>query len=113
MSLPPAPFDPMAEALSTPLVESPEKLSAPLLDMHRGLASLIVALQAVDSCSQRHEACTDPELRLVLAKQRDAHKREVAMLLEWVRRRDVRFDHEFKQALFKAGPITADKHTGD
>lgn len=107
------PLEPISEALNVPIVEPLEKLTAPLLDMHRGLASLIAALQALDSTTQRHEACTDPELRLVLAAHRDAHKKQAAMLLEWVRRRDVRFDHELKQALFKAGPITADKHTGD
>ena len=99
--------------MDLPIVEPLDKLPAPLLDMHRGLASLIAALQHVDSYSQRHEACTDPELKLVLANHRDAHKKQAAMLLEWVRRRDVRFDHELKAVLFKAGPITAEKQTGD
>jgi hypothetical protein len=99
--------------MDTPILEPLEKLNAPLLDMHRGLAALIDSLQALDAYTQRHEACTDPELRLVLANHRDAQKKQAAMLLEWVRRRDVRFDHELKNALFKAGPITADKQTGD
>jgi hypothetical protein len=88
-------------------LEPVEKLAAPTQDMHRGLASIIEALHAVDSYTQRYDACTDPELRLIIAHHRDQHKAQAAMLLEWVRRRDVRFDHELKQALFKAGPITA------
>ncbi|MEN9868799.1 MAG: hypothetical protein RL748_4389 [Pseudomonadota bacterium] len=90
-----------------PYIEPHDKLDAPTRDMHRGLAALIEALQAVDHYNQRYDTCTDPELRLIIAHHRDQHKAQAAMLLEWVRRRDVRFDHELKQALFKAGPITA------
>jgi hypothetical protein len=87
-----------------------EKLSAPMLDMHRAISTLSEALQALDAANQRHEACTDPELRLLLAHQRDAGKRKIAMLLEWMRRRDVRLDIELKEAMFKAGPIIAQYH---
>ncbi len=87
--------------------EASEKLPAPTMDMHRGIAALIGELQAIDAYSQRYEACTDPELRLVMAHHRDHHKKQASMMLEWIRRRDVKFDHELKTALFKAGPITA------
>ena len=91
--------------------ESLDKLSAPTLDMHRAISALIAQLQAVDGQNQRHEACTDPELRLLLAHSRDVGKKQVAMLLEWMRRRDVRLDKEMKEAMFKAGPIVAQFHS--
>ena len=91
-------------------VEDPGQLPAPALDMHRAVAALIGALTMLDQHNQRHEACTDPELRLVLAHHRDNARKQVAMLLEWMRRRDVRLDKELKEALFKAGPIAAPFH---
>jgi uncharacterized protein len=83
-----------------------EKLSAPTQDMHRAIQSLMEELEAVDWYNQRYEACTDPELRLLLAHNRDEEKEHASMLLEWIRRRDPRFNKELKEALFKAGPIT-------
>ncbi len=88
-------------------LESQEKLAAPTMDMHRALASIAQEIQELDSYNQRYDACTDPELRLILAHHRDKKKALIAMLLEWVRRRDVQFDKEMHRALFKAGPITA------
>lgn len=88
-------------------VEPRDKLNAQVLDMHRGLAALIEKLGELDMLNQRAEACTDPELRLVLASQRDTARRHVAMLLEWARRRDAKLDKELRDALFKAGPIAA------
>ncbi len=87
-----------------------DKLSAPTMDMHRAIAALIEKLQELDAQNQRHEGCTDPELRLLLAHGRDAGKRQIAMLLEWMRRRDVKFDIDMKAVLFKAGPIVAPYH---
>ncbi|OBV36948.1 hypothetical protein [Janthinobacterium psychrotolerans] len=91
-----------------PLEES--GLPATALDMHRAIGALVAALQALDVNSQRFEACTDPELRRVLAHAGDTSRREAAMLFEWMRRRDARLDKEMKEALFKAGPIVAQFH---
>ncbi|KAB8045364.1 ferritin family protein [Janthinobacterium aquaticum] len=91
-----------------PLEES--GLPATALDMHRAINALVAALQSVDLNGQRLEACTDPELRRVLAHAGDASRKEAAMLLEWMRRRDARLDKEMKEALFKAGPIVAQFH---
>ena len=90
--------------------ESMDNLPAPVRDMHRAISTLIDALRTQDALNQRHDMCTDPELRLLLAHQRDAGKKQVAMLLEWMRRRDVKLDVEMKEALFKAGPIVAQFH---
>ena len=91
-------------------VEPREALGAQVLDMHRALTSLADKIGALDMLNQRIEACTDPELKLVLAAQRDATRKHVAMLLEWARRRDPKLDKELREALFKAGPIAAQYH---
>ncbi len=87
--------------------EPVEKLSAPTMDMHRAITSLMEELEAVDWYNQRFDACTDPELRRILAHNRDEEKEHASMLLEWIRRRDPKMDRELREALFKAGPITA------
>ena len=84
-----------------------EKLSAQTMDMHRAITSLVEELQAVDWYNQRFEACTDPELRRILAHNRDEEKEHASMLLVWIRRRDPKMNHELHEALFKAGPIAA------
>lgn len=90
--------------------EPMDNLCAPVLDMHRAISTLIDALRSQDALNQQHDLCTDPELRLLLAHQRDVGKKQVAMLLEWMRRRDTRLNIEMKEALFKAGPIVAQFH---
>ena len=89
------------------LQEPAAGLPAPTLDMHRAIAALAEELAALDASNQRFEACTDPELRRVLAQRGDVCRKQLAMLLEWMRRRDNRLDKELKDALFKAGPIVA------
>ncbi len=84
-----------------------ESLSAPTKDMHRAITSLVAELTGIDGMAQRVETCTDPELKLILAHHRDKKKEHAAMLLEWMRRRDVNLDQALRDALFKAGPITA------
>lgn len=93
-----------------PLLESTDILPAPLIDMHRAIAALSTALATLDHNQQRFEACTDPELRQVFAHSADLARKQVAMLFEWMRRRDARLDKELKEALFKAGPIVAQFH---
>jgi uncharacterized protein len=85
-----------------------EKLSLETMDMHRALQSLMEELEAVDWYNQRVDACTDPELKRILAHNRDEEKEHAAMVLEWVRRHDPKMDHELKENLFKTGPITGD-----
>lgn len=93
--------------------EPTENIPAPTLDMHRAIVSLTQELVAIDAYTQRYEACTDPELRLILANHRDKKKQHAAMLLEWMRRRDPKWDHYLRDALFKAGPITAQYKSAD
>ena len=86
--------------------EPVDKLSPGTMDFHRAVVSLIEELEAVDWYNQRVDACTDPELRAILAHNRDEEIEHAAMTLEWIRRKNVVFDRELREALFKTGPIT-------
>jgi hypothetical protein len=82
-----------------------EKLSAETMDMHRAITSLMEELEAVDWYNQRVDAATDPELKRILQHNRDEEKEHAAMVLEWIRRRDPKLDHELRDVLFKGGEI--------
>ncbi len=87
-----------------------DKLSAQTMDMHRAIVSLMEELEAVDWYNQRVDACTDPELKAILAHNRDEEKEHASMVLEWIRRHDPRFDHELRDTLFRDGPIAGQHH---
>ncbi|MEJ2610033.1 MAG: ferritin [Candidatus Thiodiazotropha sp.] len=77
-----------------------EELSNETRDMHRAIVSLMEELEAVDWYNQRVDACTNQELRAILAHNRDEEKEHAAMVLEWIRRQDASFDKELKDYLF-------------
>ena len=77
-----------------------EELSDETRDMHRAITSLMEELEAVDWYNQRVAACKDPELKAILAHNRDEEKEHASMGLEWIRRRDPAFDEELKDYLF-------------
>jgi ferritin-like protein len=83
-----------------------ETLSPAVLDMHRAIKSLMEELEAVDFYNQRADACSDPELKKILAHNGNEEKEHAGMLLEWIRRNDPTFDHELKDTLFKDGEIS-------
>jgi ferritin-like protein len=85
--------------------EPVEELSEETRDMHRAIVSLMEELEAVDWYNQRVDACKDKELAAILAHNRDEEKEHAAMVLEWIRRRDPRFDKELKDYLFTAEEI--------
>ena len=89
-------------------VEATQKISAPVMDMHRAIALLSETLNELDRINQRVDACTDTSLVTILSAAREPHKNTIAMLLEWMRRHDTQFDHALRSALFKAGPIVPD-----
>ena len=74
-------------------------------DMHRAIISLMEELEAVDWYNQRVDAARDPELRAILAHNRDEEKEHASMLLEWIRRADPTFSKEMKDYLFTDKPI--------
>ncbi|MCB2000476.1 MAG: ferritin-like domain-containing protein [Burkholderiaceae bacterium] len=76
------------------------ELSDETRDMHRAIVSLMEELEAVDWYNQRADACKDPELRSILKHNRDEEKEHAAMVLEWIRRRDPKFDHELRDWMF-------------
>jgi hypothetical protein len=86
--------------------EPVEQLSSGTRDMHRAIVSLMEELEAIDWYNQRVEACTDLDLKRILAHNRDEEKEHAAMVLEWIRRADPTFSKELKDYLFTTKPIT-------
>jgi ferritin-like protein len=84
------------------------ELSDATRDMHRAIISLMEELEAVDWYNQRVDACKDPELAAILAHNRDEEKEHAAMVLEWIRRHDSRFDKELSDYLFTEDEIAHD-----
>ncbi len=78
-------------------------------DRHRAIVSLEEELEAIDWYDQRVEAAEDPELKRILAHNRDEEKEHAMMLLEWIRRRDVAFARMIKLHTGHAGPIVKDE----
>jgi ferritin-like protein len=95
----------MAES-STQFHESEERLRPETMDYHRGIVSLMEELEAVDWYNQRIDASDDPDLRGILAHNRDEEKEHAAMALEWLRRHDPELDRFLRQYLFTEGSIT-------
>jgi hypothetical protein len=62
-------------------------------------------LEAADWYNQRIDACKDRELAAILAHNRDEEKEHAAMVLEWIRRRDPKFDEHLREFLFTDKPI--------
>jgi ferritin-like protein len=77
-----------------------EELSDETRDMHRAIISLMEELEAVDWYNQRIDVCKDAELKAILVHNRDEEKEHAAMVLEWIRRRDAKFDDELRDYLF-------------
>jgi ferritin-like protein len=88
--------------------ERSDELSEAARDMHRAIQSLVEELEAVDWYNQRVDVCKNPQLRAILAHNRDEEKEHAAMLLEWIRRNDGPFDHELRDYVFSDKPLTHD-----
>src|SRR6266404_6369835 len=87
--------------------EAESKLRPETLDNHRALTSMQEELEAADWYDQRVDAATDPELKQILAHNRDEEKEHFAMLLEWYRRRDATMEAHLKGYLFTSGSLVA------
>ncbi len=94
----------MAE--SAGLHEPVELLSPETIDRHRAIVSLQEELEAIDWYDQRVDAATDPELKAILAHNRDEEKEHAVMTLEWLRRRDPVLDANLRTYLFTSVPVT-------
>jgi ferritin-like protein len=102
---------------SAGLHESREHLQPETIDRHRAVASLMEELEAVDWYDQRVDATDDPELKAILAHNRDEEKEHAAMTLEWLRRHDQKLDEHLRTYLFTSGNIieieAAAEHDGE
>jgi len=83
-----------------------ELLKPETQDMARAIQSLMEELEAVDWYNQRADVSHDDELRKILEHNRDEEKEHACMLLEWIRRRDPKFDENLREYLFTTGSIT-------
>ena len=93
-----------SEGLHEPIAE----LTPEVRDFHRAIVSLMEELEAVDWNNQRAEACTDEALKKILEHNRDEEIEHAVMVLEWLRRNNVRFDKEMRERLFKDDAIGKD-----
>jgi len=84
-----------------------ERLSKATLHLHYAIVSLMEELEAVDWYRQRADDTDDPELKAILLHNANEEVEHAAMVLEWIRRREPRFDKELKEYLFTTAPITA------
>src|SRR5215471_10241842 len=89
------------------LHEDPSQLSPETIDVHRAIVSLMEELEAVDWYNQRQEATVDPALRAILAHNRDEEKEHAMMVLEWLRRHDVKLNDMIGTYINSTGDILA------
>ncbi len=83
-----------------------EKLSKQTLNLHYAISSLMEELEAVDWYRQRADDCDDAELKAILLHNANEEIEHAAMVLEWIRRREPRFDKELREYLFTTAPVT-------
>ncbi|MDX9917361.1 MAG: ferritin-like domain-containing protein [Gudongella sp.] len=86
--------------------EPVEKLDEKTMDITRAIMSLKEELEAVDWYNQRVAATSDPELKKILAHNRDEEIEHAVMTLEWLRRNMDKWDEELGTYLFTKGSIT-------
>lgn len=73
----------------------------------RALSSLKEEVEAIDWYHQRVAACQDPQLKAIMAHNRDEEIEHACMTLEWLRRNMPGWDEELRTYLFTTGDITA------
>lgn len=96
---------------SETLHEPASDLETATIERHRAISSLREELEAVDWYDQRVNATQNPELRAILAHNRDEEKEHAAMVLEWLRRKDPGWNEQLRTYLFTEMPIsTIEEH---
>ncbi|HLC57895.1 MAG TPA: ferritin [Candidatus Nanoarchaeia archaeon] len=66
-------------------------------DLKKARQSLIEEIEAVNWYETRIEEAKDKELKKVLEHNRDEEKEHIAMLLEWIRKKDPEQEKVFKE----------------
>ncbi len=82
-----------------------EVLSEETKNMTRALNSLKEEVEAVDWYNQRVDATEDPELKAIMAHNRDEEIEHACMALEWLRRNMDGWDEQLKTYLFSEGSL--------
>lgn len=75
-------------------------------DFSRALNSLKEEIEAVDWYQQRVATTTDPELKKIVAHNRDEEIEHAVMVLEWLRRNMPGWDEQLRTYLFTTKPVT-------
>ena len=83
--------------------EATESLTEETKNMTRAINSLKEELEAIDWYQQRIDGSSDEALKRILAHNRDEEKEHAAMVLEWIRRHDQKFDEVLREYLFTDG----------
>lgn len=83
-----------------------ELLDEDTRNYHRAIKSMMEELEAVDWYQQRVATCTDPELKKLLAHNRDEEIEHACMALEWLRRNMPGWDHMLRTYLFQDESIS-------
>lgn len=99
-------------ASSATLHEDAEKLKQETINNHRAIVSLMEEIEATDWYEQRVDAATDGELKDILKHNSDEEKEHASMLLEWLRRRDAKWDENLRTYLFTDKPILSVEREG-
>jgi hypothetical protein len=86
--------------------EPANELSSETRNFTRALNSLKEEIEAVDWYNQRVDRTDDPELKKIMAHNRDEEIEHACMTLEWLRRNMPGWDEELSTYLFKEGDIT-------
>jgi len=84
------------------MYEDPKEIGEKAMDLHRAISSLMEELEAIDYYNQRIEVTTDEDLKKILIHNRDEEKEHAAMLIEYMRRVDPKFENELKDYLFSS-----------
>lgn len=83
-----------------------ELLDEEAMDFSRALNSLKEEIEAIDWYHQRVVASNNPELKEIMAHNRDEEIEHAVMSIEWLRRNMDGWDGELKTYLFTTGNIT-------
>ncbi len=76
-------------------------------DFVRALTSLKEEIEAINWYHQRVAAATDPQIKAIMAHNRDEEMEHAIMGLEWLRRTMPGWDAVMRTYLFTTGDITA------
>ncbi|MCK9547987.1 MAG: ferritin-like domain-containing protein [Sphaerochaeta sp.] len=89
-----------------PYTEPYDALDEKTRDISRAITSLKEEIEAINWYNQRVHTSTDPELKAIMAHNRDEEIEHAAMTIEWLRRNMEKWDEELRTYLFTSGSIT-------